>query len=541
MTPTAVAPALDVHEAPPAVEPKAPEIPPESGAGLAECLAVLLGLAAFYAAALVLASIAVNDDEGVVLADPLFLFHRHFWADELHTFAIVADPDLPHAMRALANCVDGSPPTLHLLLRAFTTLTGGASEGTIRAFALLSVVVALLGLYVLLRQSFRPLVALATVLAVACHPLVCAHAFDGRYYGPWLACTVWFAYLLNRAISARGRLPSVLLAASAALLCTIHYFGVFTLGLITAVTLLFHRPPGRARWRPLLAVSCGPAALLASLPFYLGQRAGLTEATWIEPADLAGTVNFVLELLSPRYLWVVVLAPWLSQLWGKARAGAEAAPGLTPLAGLTGLLLLPLVLIAFSLLLQPTLVPRYGLPAIVGLAPALALVLARAGRVVLVSLLLVFLLAGAYNLREDRLKFQEEDEKTNDLIAAIREHSGESVVAFESNHELFVVCRYAPDLSERCRFLDFEREQVPDVEKRRVVVRDLARRFAESYGKPGLIALDDWKKLPKRYLVLDHETAKRRLEEPGKAYLGFGLREVENGLYELEVAPAREE
>ena len=83
-----------------------------------------------------------------------------------------SDPDLAHALQALANVVDTNPPNLHLLLRLWTGLIGSQSETVFRCFALLSMFLALCGIYVVLRDVFAPLPALAGVLAVWCHPLI---------------------------------------------------------------------------------------------------------------------------------------------------------------------------------------------------------------------------------------------------------------------------------------------------------------------------------------------------------------------------------
>src|SRR5438093_187083 len=68
-------------------------------------------------------------------ANAAYLFARHFWIDEIFTFALVADPDPVHALGALAGGVDMNPPTLYLLLRGLTLLTGGPGEVAFRVFA----------------------------------------------------------------------------------------------------------------------------------------------------------------------------------------------------------------------------------------------------------------------------------------------------------------------------------------------------------------------------------------------------------------------
>jgi hypothetical protein len=488
---------------------------------------------------------------GELVGDPFFLFHRNFWVDELHTYAIVSDPDFLHSMEALANCVDGSPPTFHVLLRLFTTLTGGAGEGSHRAFAFVCVLLALAGIYTALRQVFARWVSFTAVLAVWNHPLVLVHAFEGRYYGPWLAATVWFAYFFARTRVSPRPLNQFFLALTAVLVCTIHYFGIFTLGLVTCFELLLHRPSRTSRWTGLAAAGLGAIALLACTPFYLRQRAGLSVPTWIEVKDLKGTIKFVKAALEPGYLWVVLLGGWLALLTGPGRgdrgrpagpdaAGAwprpdggpafRAAPlGPNVLAGLSGVVLLPLVIIVFSLVVQPSLEDRYAMPAAAALAPAVAFVLARAPRVWLAGFCALFIVVGTVRLRENCQGYREADESTEYLIEVIRRQTGDAPVVFESIHQLYVVGRYAPDLAGRCYKLDFENDEIGS-EPARLIDRDLARRFAESYGKPGLMKWADVCRLRKKFIVPDDDVAEINVSEVEDLYPGFKLAVVEGGL-----------
>jgi hypothetical protein len=478
----------------------------------------------------------------LVLSEPLYFFERNFWVDELSTFAIVTDPDLGHGLRALADHVDGNPPTLHLLLRAFTALTCGASEETVRAFAFLSVVVALLGIYAALRQAFSGPTAFTAVLAIWCHPLVIHHAFEGRFYGPWLAAAVWFAYLLSRSPSSgRKGLWNVLLAASAVLLCTIHYFGIFSFALITGFEFLFHCPVKRFTRTNLAAIALGPLALLACMPFYLGQEAALTVPTWLDPPSVEGVIEFGGDVLFPRYLAGILLVPWLFFLL-QAR-GPDPRPEPRPsqaaaLAGMSGLVLLPVVLIVFSLAIQPVLLGRYAIPAVAALAPAVGFLVARTSRVWAVGLCLFFVLVGTRTLMTECVNYQDEEQKTQELISAIRNQTGTAPVAFESSHELSVVCRYAPDLADRCYFLDFERGQIGLVDNRRIILRDLSRKVAENYGKPALISWDALRHLPKHYVVLDTDGYQERIARAGELYPGFTPAQIEHHLYELVPEPA---
>src|SRR5262249_8144528 len=238
------------------------------------------------------------------------------WLDEIYTHTLTADPDLGHALRALAAGVETHPPTYYLLLRLFTAVYGECSETALRVFALLAVVVALIGLYVLLRMAFAPLAAFAGVLAVWGHGLVIHHAFEARFYGPWLAATVWFAYFLARCrVSAHRLRTDSLLAVSSLLLCTIHYFGIITLTLIVGFELCFHRSPGKFRASGWLAVMAGPVALLACVPLLLNQRAAFTVPTWVAAPTLSSVVQIGTWVLLPASLTAVLVVCWFSTLF----------------------------------------------------------------------------------------------------------------------------------------------------------------------------------------------------------------------------------
>jgi hypothetical protein len=445
----------------------------------------------------------------LVWLDAVYLIHRHFWLDELFTFRIVSDPDFMHALRGVQSGADGAPPVLHLMLRAFTYVTGGASEAPFRLFSLAAVMGGLAGLYIGLRQDFGIVPSVAALLAVWAHPLITNIAFDARFYGPWLALVVWFAYFFRQALRDQGNsLTYPLLGVTAVLLCTIHYFGIITLALVACTEWIVSRPKWVVTRRALYATAFGPLALLVCVVLFLiGQRSALTAPTWIELAAPGDLLEFVKSVLFPNHLGAVLIAAaaWAALAGrfasGKAPDVLEAAPN--PAWGIFGVLLLVPALIVVSYVIQPAADERYAVPAIAALAPATAFAIARMHWSWGVGLCAFLVLVSGSHLRAEARRSAMIDEDTDGLIQLLRTKTADNDVPiiFESNHETFVIARYAPELATRSFYLDYEPDQLRVNKAIRLHDRDMARIYARVYGQPRLINWEAVRALPRVLLV----------------------------------------
>jgi hypothetical protein len=220
----------------------------------------------------------------VTCANAQILFTRRFWLDEYLTCLIVTDPSITHALAAVKDGVDTNPPVYHMLLRAFWKIIGGHPERTFRLFSGLCVCGALITTYALLRRSFRALPAIVAILAMTCSPLLVKQACEARFYGALLFAAVGFAFFYCADPNVRRpRLRLAMIAITAILTCTIHYFGVFALAGVMLGDWLV-RPLDRRR---LLAAGAGVVALVALLPMAASQKRGLLVPTWIEPTNFA--------------------------------------------------------------------------------------------------------------------------------------------------------------------------------------------------------------------------------------------------------------
>jgi uncharacterized membrane protein len=114
-------------------------------------------LMAFGSLALLVAEVFSNN--------PRILFGRFLWVDELWTKFIESKPSVWQSLIALKHAGDPTPPTYHLLARASWGLLGGSAETAFRTLSFVSMWIALVLLYILLRRIFAVLPSLVAVLA----------------------------------------------------------------------------------------------------------------------------------------------------------------------------------------------------------------------------------------------------------------------------------------------------------------------------------------------------------------------------------------
>ena len=468
--------------------------------------------------------------------DSFYLLQKHFWTDEICTHTVLNDADPAHVFHAIRGGVEINPPGLHLLLFAFTTLVNSTSEMALRSFALLSMVVALAAIYAALRESVSVLVSLAATLSIWAHPLILDHAFEVRYYGPWLAAAAWCCVLLARARAGTlGSIGTVGLGVTSFFLCTIHYFGIVTLILIVLAEWWWSRGQPRLRPGAIAPIAAGPLATAAAVAFLLPyQRSATTVRTWVPDPTAAQIVDFGTTLLLPLHLAAVPLVIWLSRLTTRAAAPTDEPARVSAAAvGLTGLALLAPALVVFSFLAQPALISRYGLPAIAALAPAVAFTVSRVHRIWVLLLIGFLISSSAFQIRQRAIRAQGFDRAWQELIRDIREHTDGEPVAFEVPHDLNVVWHYAEDLRGRIFLIDFQPGELGDrVAPFRIWSRDLARQFGKFYDGPPLRPWADVRDAASVFVV-PHPEAYTGSPDPHERYPRFRMTPVRGQLHKL--------
>lgn len=457
----------------------------------------------------------------LLLADGWGLFTTPAWLDEYASLFLAGRASAVESLRALAQGADTNTPLLFLAQRVVGFVAGGLDLTgqamlPLRLLSFACVWGTLLGTYALLRPNFPHPVAFVAAAALWTHPLIVQHAFEARFYGPWVLCTVLFALAVSRTGEGRSSTRRLAIALSAAALCLVHYFGVIAWGIIVVAQGVNDARVKPFAWRStarrLAPAIAGPLALAACIPLYLGQRQTLSVATWIPPATATKAVIFMLLVV-----WPLGLLAGAIQLASVGMRGVdESIPVSTsePTRArgawtLLALVLLPVTLIAFSFLVQPALIDRYGAVGVLSGAPLIAWSLRRyrAGGHVLV---LAALTALSVLVIGDRASRNRQDPEANLQIARdITTHVGrDEPVVFAARHTIYPVANLLPrSVASRLALADFAesmRRRASDFE---IFERDAARVHARLYGFPTLRRMEDLRRLERFLLVTREDTS----------------------------------
>jgi hypothetical protein len=527
----------DVAPPPTAVVSPAPAAP--RGMGLLELLIVAVGLAA-----LMLAELAV--------CKPRIVMDGPFWLDECLTNQIVQDPSIGHSIQAIRHGVDTNPPVYHLIARGYWKVFGrvfrDSPRVTLRSLSLLCTWLALVGVYALLRRGISIWPAVLGVLAVWAHPDVVEQAFEARFYGPLLAATV--AMCLTLRIQGNSIPRGILVALTAALLCTLHYFGIIILGSICFAMVLIDSEPTRSRqsrsgstfrgtdpnappehqvrertpWHlqpvgdrliRLLPAAAGPIALAPFLWFVHTQAAGLTVKTWLDPYSpfLAG--QFMVDVLCTLPLLAAVVAWVIGQLLPpsiiKTRS-ADRQPLLEAAVPLLAMVLVPIAIIVFSATVQSALRPRYAIAAALILAPITAMLAAPLGRYVLVgvaialSSLTVMKLHGEASYRETQLQVLTDNRDT------LESQSPALPIYLTDRGNATELLNFAPELFPRMHLLDLRKRGIYLTNYRLYETRMIGKVNA-FYPLPPLVRVDRLEGVGKFNLIAPNEDMLTLLQE----------------------------
>ncbi|MCL4203366.1 MAG: hypothetical protein KJ000_12765 [Pirellulaceae bacterium] len=463
---------------------------------------------------------------------------RPLWFDEILTQTLVADPNIVHSLAAISDGVDFNPPTLHLLLRGYCALWGETNAATLRSFSLLCTMLTLVAIYFTLACGYRPLVACTATLGMWTGETLVGEAFQARFYSLWSMLIALFCFLLSRSDrSFATKWQFALRAVCSVLICTTHYFGIFSLVLVVAGDCLWHRGNRKRIYSLLWSALPGLVALIACTPFFLGQRAALSLPTWIPPIGLSRVLGVIAMLVPMSALSVCAISLYFSELlMGRNRPGlgtmrlisVRPSQRLGIGVSLGTLLVMPAVLLVFSLLVQPSMIPRYAIVACLAFGPLIAVLLDRCQRLFVIFCLVSFTAIGLGSVAKVTNDAQQsvlEREEILDVVLSLPHRT----ILIEDALDALPLYAATPELRDRLAFLDFEIEELPEASSYAVVNRDVMRRYTRHY--PGLQRLT-----PKDVATIDRLAVLQSEREPIAWSLvgGFRVRPLGGRLYELE-------
>jgi hypothetical protein len=309
--------------------------------------------------------------------DASTLWTKRFWLDEqCCTLYAVYDAASFFDLFGTVKRSEVGPPLLHMIVWTVGKVTGSLSPTVVRSIMLVTIVAALLLLWIVLRRRFAVTSTAAAVTAVAGHGLVLQHAFDGRFYGPWLFFAVGYVWALGvEADKPRSARRDAAVALFSLFLCTIHWFGVISLGLMAAGAVVAHGRRWKQGVRLVAPGVVGLVALAALIPMMLFQlRTGGEDILWVPPLNMAQvkvfTQAFVVRLPIVIALVLLLVAALRPHHQRPAVMSVLRDP---PMAAMLATGLMTLALIVISAVLNSVMVPRYAISSVLLAAPIVAL------------------------------------------------------------------------------------------------------------------------------------------------------------------------
>ena len=316
------------------------------------------------------------------------LLRKLYWMDEMCcTVFALQDAANPIELFGYVKRYDVAPPLLHLLAWPVTKIAG-YEPTVLHSFTMVFAIVAIWTLYLVLRRRFGRAASVGAVIGISSHTLLLYHAFDARFYAPWLMFAVAYAWTLGLDYGVPSRRRDVLLAVLAICLCAIQWLGITSMFLLAAGAVASHGSRWRAGVRLVAPSAAGLVVFAALMPMMLAQgRAGGGALLWVQTLNrsqlLQMTQLFLMRV--PLLMAVVLLAVDLLLPARLRQAGPRTSfvdvlrePGL---AALLATILMPLVLVAVSVVVAPVMVPRYAIVSLLAAAPVIALALQVVGRV----------------------------------------------------------------------------------------------------------------------------------------------------------------
>lgn len=421
------------------------------------------------------------------LSNGSLLMTRKLWMDEVHSWLIVTDDNSSHAMMALADGADFNPPSWFLVTRTISGLAGLPSERFLRVLSLVWMLSAMAGLYLILSRLFDWKVSLAAVVLTASHPLIIHQSTEIRFYGFWCMCVVWLCCVLqwDPETSTKRRLQWLLIAGLSLLTATSHWFGILTLGLAAVPLVIRQNSDERGYARALVMLASGMTGVCACLPFLYGQKAAISRPTWISPATVADSLQFLNYLFPTWQILLCAGAAVVGIVLARKAMAEEAFRSLpeksTELLPCLSLALMPLVIVLVAWILQPSLVARYAIVGVLGLAPVFAVLLHQVDQKLQRVMVALSLAGFSYAVLGYSKQWNDEQRYQVSLLQQLRNCPADATVIFEDRIVWMPLKHHYPELAAEYRLADFNDSDLSQESALRIVQRDAGRRIAKWY------------------------------------------------------------
>jgi hypothetical protein len=329
----------------------------------------------------------IVDRNGVLLAVMLVLLFS-LWAwfasretrlsmEELLELSVATAPTTGQIPSFLRAGIDYNPPLSHILTR-FSVTAFGVSEWSIRLPAFLGTIGCLVFLYRFVSLWLTPSYGIFAMLVVMCSP-VREFGVLGRPYGLVLGFSGVALLAYQRAIARRPRLLALLtLSLTSAAVSASHYYGVLGMAGILLAEGVRAKRLGRPDWRLVLCVVVPPILVFAVLLNVIREQRSQLIHYFARGNLLSFDHGYDSFDIDPMIycvgLVLIVVACWQPQMRSMESITFPPDPASPESCAGLGLLLLPILGAFLTQFVTHAYVPRYFLPAVLGLAICLCYV-----------------------------------------------------------------------------------------------------------------------------------------------------------------------
>lgn len=330
---------------------------------------------------------------------------RPFWFDELYTLTIAGQPTLRGLWTVWKQGIDAEPPLFFLIERLMLTLPI-AKEVALRLPSIVAFCGILVCVFAYVRRRSGDFVAFVCALVLLSTSLFHTYLIEARPYALMVGCIAF-------ALVCYQRLPSknwaILFFVSLVMAESLHYYAVFAMIPFWIAEGVFFLKTRRFRGAVWGGLVCAVLPLVVSLSWLLMIRRYLGLHVFARP-DFSQLKYYYLSFFLLHDLKVAVAAVFVAVAailwnggwpWTQTKSGNNGKAGARETALMLSLVALPYIVFALTRLVNGLLLPRYVLPAIIGVVFGLACALSFAGRTAAV----IFLAFALYVTGVRELKF----------------------------------------------------------------------------------------------------------------------------------------